>query len=307
MCYVMLSHSLGHSLRISRLGGGFFMNKNTWDSEDISLQAYFNDIAKSKPLKREREMELACRIKEGDNSARDELAQANLLFVISVAMKYKNRGLSLAELISAGNVGLMTAVDRFDPARGFKFISYAVWWIRQAIMQALAEDVRTVRLPLNKVNLLGKISKVSQRLREESEEDPDMAQIAAALNVSVEEVSDTVAKSRKEFSLDKTFDEDDDNSLLQTLVDPGQEAPDADILRTASQKQLDRVLDVLDDREQRIIRFYFGLDGNEPLTLEEIGSLMDLTRERIRQIKERAFSKLRHPSRCGDLQTLEDI
>ena len=143
------------------------MSNKAWDSEDAGLQAYFNDIAKSKPLKREQETELANRIKEGDNSARDELAQANLLFVISVAMKYKNRGLSLAELISAGNMGLMTAVDRFDPSRGYKFISYAVWWIRQSILQSLAEDVRTVHLPLNKVTLLHKISRMSQQLSNE--------------------------------------------------------------------------------------------------------------------------------------------
>jgi RNA polymerase primary sigma factor len=159
------------------------MSNKAWDSEDAGLQAYFNDIAKSKPLKREQETELANRIKEGDNSARDELAQANLLFVISVAMKYKNRGLSLAELISAGNMGLMTAVDRFDPSRGYKFISYAVWWIRQSILQSLAEDVRTVHLPLNKVTLLHKISRMSQQLSSEEKDEPDLEEIADALDV----------------------------------------------------------------------------------------------------------------------------
>ena len=278
------------------------MTYNTWDTDDAGLQAYFNDIASSKPLKRERETELAERIQAGDEEAREELARANLLFVISVAMKYRNRGLSLAELISAGNVGLMTAVDRFDPGRGFKFISYAVWWIRQAIMQALAEDVRTVRLPLNKVNLLGKISRVSQQLQGNHDESPDVEDIASALGVSVDEINETLSKSRKEFSLDRPFDQEEDMNLLQTLPDTAQPSPDAGILHTATHTQLDHVLDSLDPREQRIIRSYFGLDGNAPLTLEEIGSLMNLTRERIRQIKERAFSKLRHPSRCAALR-----
>lgn len=283
------------------------MSNKAWDSEDAGLQAYFNDIAKSKPLKREQETELANRIKEGDNSARDELAQANLLFVISVAMKYKNRGLSLAELISAGNMGLMTAVDRFDPSRGYKFISYAVWWIRQSILQSLAEDVRTVHLPLNKVTLLHKISRMSQQLSSEEKDEPDLEEIADALDVSIEEVRETLLSGRKSYSLDKEFEEDDERSLMKTLVDASQEAPDANILRTNTQRQLDSVLNSLDEREQRIVRLYFGLDGDEPLTLEQIGAMMDLTRERIRQIKERAFSKLRHPSRYNDLRALEDI
>jgi RNA polymerase primary sigma factor len=283
------------------------MSNKAWDSEDAGLQAYFNDIAKSKPLKREQETELANRIKEGDNSARDELAQANLLFVISVAMKYKNRGLSLAELISAGNMGLMTAVDRFDPSRGYKFISYAVWWIRQSILQSLAEDVRTVHLPLNKVTLLHKISRMSQQLSNEEKDEPDLEEIADALDVSIEEVRETLLSGRKSYSLDKEFEEDDERSLMKTLVDASQEAPDANILRTNTQQQLDNVLNSLDEREQRIVRLYFGLDGDEPLTLEQIGAMMDLTRERIRQIKERAFSKLRHPSRYNDLRALEDI
>jgi RNA polymerase primary sigma factor len=283
------------------------MSYNAWNGEDNNLQAYFNEVSTTKPLVREKERELADRAREGDETARDELVQANLLFVISIARKYQNRGLTLAELISAGNMGLMTAVDRFDPSRGFKFISYAVWWIRQSILQSLAEDVRTVHLPLNKVNLLHKISRMSQRLSGEREDEPDLEEIAVALDVSIEEVRETVLSGRKAQSLDKEFEEDDERSLMKTLVDVSQESPDANILRTATQRQLKHVLDSLDDREQRIVRLYFGLDGNEPLTLEQIGALMDLTRERIRQIKERAFSKLRHPSRHSELRALEDI
>ncbi len=282
------------------------MSYNARNDEDSSLQAYFNDISKSKPLVREKEKELAIRIKKGDKAARDELTQANLLFVISIAKKYQNRGLSLGELISAGNMGLMTAVDRFDPARGYKFISYAVWWIRQSILQTLAEDVRTVHLPLNKINLLHKISKVSQRLDGERGEEPDIEEVAAELDVSIEELHETMLSGRKVYSLDKEFQDDDERSLMQTLIDASQEAPDAHILRSATQEQLQDVLNNLDPRELRIMQLYFGLDGNEPLTLEQIGDLMGLTRERIRQIKERAFAKLRHPSRHKDLKAMEE-
>ena len=204
-------------------------------------------------------------------------------------------------------MGLMTAVDRFDPSRGYKFISYAVWWIRQSILQSLAEDVRTVHLPLNKVTLLHKISRMSQQLSSEEKDEPDLEEIADALDVSIEEVRETVLSGRKAYSLDKEFEEDDERSLMKTLVDASQEAPDANILRTTTQRQLDSVLNSLDKREQRIVRLYFGLDGDEPLTLEQIGEGLDVTRERIRQIKERAFSKLRHPSRYNDLRALEDI
>ena len=282
------------------------MSYNARNDEDSSLQAYFNDISKSKPLVREKEKELAIRIKKGDKAARDELTQANLLFVISIAKKYQNRGLSLGELISAGNMGLMTAVDRFDPARGYKFISYAVWWIRQSILQTLAEDVRTVHLPLNKINLLHKISKVSQRLDGERGEEPDIEEVAAELDVSIEELHETMLSGRKVYSLDKEFQDDDERSLMQTLIDASQEAPEAHILSSATQEQLQDVLNNLDPRELRIMQLYFGLDGNEPLTLEQIGDLMGLTRERIRQIKERAFAKLRHPSRHKDLKAMEE-
>ena len=277
------------------------MSYHVRSDEDSSLQAYFNDIADSKPLVREKEKELALRIKEGDRAARDELTRANLLFVISIAKKYQNRGLTLSELISAGNVGLMTAVDRFDPGRGYKFISYAVWWIRQSILQTLAEDVRTVHLPLNKINLLHKISRASQRLDGERGEESDMENVADALDVSVEEIRETVLSGRKVYSLDKEFQEDDERSLMKTLVDGSEESPDAHALRTAIHVQLEQALSSLDTRELRIIQLYFGLDGDEPLTLEQIGNLMGLTRERIRQIKERAFSKLRQASRELDL------
>ena len=277
---------------------------HNFQDEENTLRLYFDDIADSKPLSREREVELSARIKEGDMVARDEMVQANLRFVVDVAKKYQNRGLSLSDLISAGNLGLLTAAERFDGTKGFKFISYAVWWIRQSILQTIAEHARTVRLPLNKLSLLKDISKISRRLGQGRETDPDIDEIADELDVPAQEVLDTMLSARTVRSLDEAFEEDDERSLLNILADSSQETPDADVLRDSAREQLEEVLDNLDDRELRIIRLYFGLDGNESLTLEQIGGLMSLTRERIRQLKERALGKLRHPSRNQALKRL---
>jgi len=279
---------------------------HNYQDEESTLRLYFDDIANSKPLSREREVELSTRIQAGDITARDEMVQANLRFVVDVAKKYQNRGLSLSDLISAGNLGLLTAAERFDGTKGYKFISYAVWWIRQSILQTIAEHARTVRLPLNKVSLLKDISKASQRLGQGREGDPGIEEIAEELDVPAEEVLETMLSARTVRSLDEAFEEDDERSLLNILADSSQETPDADILRESAREQLEGVLNSLDDRELRIIRLYFGLDGNEALTLEQIGGLMGLTRERIRQLKERALSKLRHPSRNQTLKTLAD-
>ena len=279
---------------------------DTLSDRENTLRCYFDDIAASEPLTREREVELAARIKEGDMKARDELVQANLRFVIDVAKNYQNRGLSLSDLISAGNLGLLTAAERFDGTRGYKFISYAVWWIRQSIIQTLAEHVRTVRLPLNKVSLLKDISKASHRLGQGRHGEPDMEEIAAEMNMPAEVITDAVLSARPVSSLDEVFEDGDKRTLLNLLVDTSQEAPDAGILRDSAREQLESVLSSLDEREQRIIRLYFGLDGKEALTLEEIGCLMGVTRERVRQIKERALSRLRHPSRHQFLKSLEE-
>ncbi|MBI2502509.1 MAG: RNA polymerase sigma factor RpoD/SigA [Candidatus Latescibacteria bacterium] len=276
------------------------------NDEESTLRLYFDDIAESKPLSREKEVELAARIKEGDIQARDELVQANLRFVIDVAKNYQNRGLSLSDLISAGNLGLLTAAERFDGTKGYKFISYAVWWIKQSILQTIAEHARTVRLPLNKLSLLKDISKVSRRLGQGRESEPDVEEIAAELDVPPEEVLDTMLSARTVRSLDEAFEEDDERSLLNILADTSQEAPDSDVLRDSAREQLESVLNSLDERELRIIRLYFGLDGNEALTLEQIGGLMHLTRERVRQLKERALGKLRHPTRYHALLALVD-
>ena len=280
--------------------------KEILSDEENTLRLYFDDIADSKPLSREKEVELSARIKEGDMQARDQLVQANLRFVIDVAKNYQNRGLSLSDLIGAGNVGLLTAAERFDGTKGYKFISYAVWWIKQSILQTIAEHARTVRLPLNKLSLLKDISKASRKLGQGRESEPDIEEIAAELDVSAQEVLDTMLSARSVRSLDESFEEDDERSLLNILADNNQATPDDDVLRTSARAQLEEVLESLDERELRIIRLYFGLDGSESLTLEQIGGLMSLTRERVRQLKERALGKLRHPTRYQALLALVD-
>ena len=282
------------------------MSKILGDRES-DLRYYLNDVAMTRfePLSREREVALASRIKKGDLQARNELVQANLRFVISVAKNYQHRGLPFSDLISAGNLGLITAAERFDGAKGHKFISYAVWWIRQSILTTLADHSRTVRLPLNKVGLLRDISKAARHLGQELEEEPDAEAIAAELGLPTQEVQEALLNARTVFSLDQAFHEDDEpNNRLKVLTDGHQEAPDALALRASAREHLERVLSNLDEREQRILCLYLGLDGEEGLTLEAIGKQMGVTRERIRQIKDQALSKLRHPSRRQDLESL---
>jgi len=274
--------------------------------EETTLRLYFDDIADSRPLSREREVALSERIDEGDMQARDELVSANLRFVIDVAKNYQNRGLSLSDLISAGNVGLLTAAERFDGAKGYKFISYAVWWIKQSILQSIAEQARTVRLPLNKLSLLKDISKASRKLGQGRESEPAVEEIAKELDLPEREILDTMMSARSLRSLDETFDQDDERSLINIIADENQATPDQNVLENASKSQMEEALEILDKRELRIIRLYFGLDGTESLTLEEIGGMMGLTRERVRQLKERALGKLRHPSRYQALLSLVD-
>ena len=276
------------------------------DRESSTLRAYFDDIAGSEPLSREREVELSARIQDGDQDARDELIQANLRFVIDVAKNYQNRGLSFPDLISAGNLGLMTAAERFDGTRGYKFISYAVWWIRQSILQTIAEHVRTVRLPLNKLSLLKDISKATRKLGHGRDHEPVVEEIAKELDLSPDVVTDAILSARPVSSLDGAFDDDEKRSLLNIVPDQNQRAPDSELMRGSARGQLEDVLNSLDEREQKIIRLYFGLDGMEALTLEQIGDLIGVTRERVRQIKERALGRLRHPSRYQFLKQITE-
>ncbi len=277
-----------------------------WDMED-ALGSYLSEIASSTPLSASDEVELARRIKEGDEVARNGLVEANLRFVVSVAKEYKNRGVPLADLVSAGNMGLITAAERFDENKGFKFISYAVWWIRQAILQTLAEQSRTVRLPLNKVGLLYKISKASRAIRQERADEPEPEEIARELEVSVDEVKETLLSGRSVRSLDASFQEEEEQSLLDVLPDDSQESPEMDVIRDCMRGQIENALSGLVNREAEIIRLYFGLKGEEPMTLDQIGARFCLTRERVRQIKEKALLRLRHPSRSERLRAYSKV
>ncbi len=261
-----------------------------------ALHHYLEDVASSQPLSSAEEVELAVRIREGDQKARAKLIEANLRFVITVAYEYQNQGVPLVDLISSGNVGLITAAERFDETRGFKFISYAVWWIRQSILQTLAEHARVVRLPLNRVELLRRISRCKNNQKQEPSTRTAEEEIAEELDIPVEQVTDILTSGQRTLSLDTSLG-DGENSLLEMMPDNSQEAPDAMTLRNTLKDEISSALSTLDEREQKVIRLYFGLGGGTEMTLEEIGKQFRLTRERIRQIKEKALRKLRHPTR----------
>jgi len=274
--------------------------------EDRSLDLYLREIGESRLISANEEVELAKRIKEGDQEALEKLTKANLRFVVSVAKQYQNQGLSLADLINEGNIGLIKAAKRFDETRGFKFISYAVWWIRQAILQALAEQSRIVRLPLNRVGTLHKIGKISSSLEQEYGREPSPSEIAKELELSAVEVSDTLKISNTHLSLDAPFSTSEDNSLMDVLEDEFQPAPDEALLDESLRLEIERALDTLSRREAEVINLYFGLNHERALTLEEIGARFNLTRERVRQIKEKAIRRLRHASRSKSLRAYLD-
>jgi RNA polymerase primary sigma factor len=270
--------------------------------EDRSLDLYLREIGETPLITAQEEVSLAKRIKEGDHTALEKLTKANLRFVVSVAKQYQNQGLSLADLINEGNIGLIKAAKRFDETRGFKFISYAVWWIRQAILQALAEQSRIVRLPLNRVGTLHKIGKISSSLEQEYGREPSPDEIARELELSEVEVSDTLKISNSHLSLDAPFSVSEDNSLMDVLEDEFQPAPDEALLVESLKVEIERALDSLNPREAEVVNLYFGLTTEKALTLEEIGARFGLTRERVRQIKEKAIRRLRHASRSKSLR-----
>jgi len=270
--------------------------------EDRSLDLYLKEIGETSLITAAEEVVLAKRIRAGDHTALEKLTKANLRFVVSVAKQYQNQGLSLADLINEGNIGLITAAKRFDETRGFKFISYAVWWIRQAILQALAEQSRIVRLPLNRVGTLHKIGKVSAALEQELGRDPSADEIASQLALTEGEVSDTLKISNSHLSLDAPFSASEDNSLIDVLEDDMQPAPDEELLSDSLKSEIEKALDTLTPREAEVINLYFGLNHEKALTLEEIGARFNLTRERVRQIKEKAIRRLRHASRSKALR-----
>ncbi len=270
--------------------------------EDKSLDLYLREIGETPLINAAEEVKLAKRIKQGDQWALEKLTKANLRFVVSVAKQYQNQGLSLADLINEGNIGLIKAAKRFDETRGFKFISYAVWWIRQAILQSLAEQSRIVRLPLNRVGTLHKIGKISSSLQQEFGRDPSAKEIAKKLSLSEGEVSDTLKISNSHLSLDAPFSVSEDNSLIDILEDEEQPSPDESLLSDSMRVEIEKALNTLSPREALVINLYFGLNHQKPLTLEEIGARFSLTRERVRQIKEKAIRRLRHASRSKALR-----
>jgi RNA polymerase primary sigma factor len=268
-----------------------------------SLDIYLHEINKTPLLKKEEEKKLAQRIRKGDKEALDQLVKANLRFVVSIAKQYANQGLSLEDLINDGNLGLIKAAHRFDEKRGFKFISYAVWWIRQAMLQSLAEHSRIVRLPLNRAGTLYRIGKASRQLDQELGRAPNAEEIAKRLKISEDEVKDTMHIANTHISLDDPYSNDqDDNALVDYLEDEHAEMPDEQTYSNALGDDMEKALGTLTEREREILILYFGLSGAEPLTLEEIGRRLDLTRERIRQIKEKAIMRLRHSSRAKFLK-----
>ena len=268
-----------------------------------SLSKYLQEISKYEPLSPDREVELAIRVKQGDRRALKELTEANLRFVVSVAKDYQGQGLPLTDLINEGNLGLIKAAERFDETRGFKFISYAVWWIRQSVLQALAEHSRIVRLPLNRVGTISKINKASEKLEQEFERSPRADELAHQLEMKINEINDAQRIARRHHSLDTPFSDDEKNSLLDVIADVNTEAPDLELHMNSLEKEVKDALDTLKDREKDVIKMYFGIDREYALTLNEIGEEFGLTRERVRQIKEKAIRRLRHRSRSKKLRT----
>lgn len=270
---------------------------------DHTLEQYLQEIGEVPLLDQQEEIELARRIREGDEPALEILTKANLRFVVSVAKQYQNQGLSLGDLINEGNLGLIKAANRFDETRGFKFISYAVWWIKQSILQALAEQSRIVRLPLNKVGTMNKIGKAFSALEQEFEREPSPEEIADQLDISDFEVSETIQKSGRHLSLDAPFSEEEENRLLDIIENQEQPAPDNTLITESLRIELERALSTLTPREAEVVKLYFGIDMEVPMTLEEIGERFNLTRERVRQIKEKALRRLRHASRSKPLRS----
>jgi len=278
------------------------ITKSITNRESASLDKYLQEIGREELITAEEEVILAKKIKDGDQRALEKLTRANLRFVVSVAKQYQNQGLSLPDLINEGNLGLIKAARRFDETRGFKFISYAVWWIRQSILQALAEQSRIVRLPLNQVGSLNKINKAYSKLEQQFEREPSAEELADILDLPIDKVSDTMKVSGRHVSMDAPFANGEESSLLDVLVNLDSPKADTGLMNESLSKEIDRALSTLTEREREVVKLFFGIGLNHGLTLEEIGDKFDLTRERVRQIKEKAIRRLRHSSRSKLLQ-----
>src|SRR6202012_3708895 len=280
------------------------ITKSISNRESASLDKYLQEIGREELITAEEEVQLAKKIRDGDQNALEKLTRANLRFVVSVAKQYQNQGLSLPDLINEGNLGLIKAAQRFDEPRGFKFISYAVWWIRQSILQALAEQSRIVRLPLNKVGLTNRIQKAYSHLEQEFEREPSAEELAEILELDIEEVSSTLGIAARHVSMDTPLSEGEDNTLIDVLINPNAEMANTNIEHKESLKQeIDRSLKTLTERQKEVICFFFGIGVDHPMSLEDIGEKFNLTRERVRQIKDKAITKLRSNSRSKMLRS----
>ncbi len=279
------------------------ISKQFTNRENKSLDKYLNEISKVSMIDAQEEVELARRIREGDQAALEKLVNANLRFVVSVSKQYQNQGLTLGDLINEGNMGLIKAAKRFDETRGFKFISYAVWWIRQSILQALADQSRIVRLPLNKVGSLGRITQMAAKLEQELEREATPDEIAEALQVPLSEVENALRSSGRHLSIDAPLADGEDNTLLGVLDQNDEPNPDTPLINESLQNEINRVISTLSDKERDVLKYYFGLDGNAAHTLEDISEKVGLTRERVRQIKEKALRRLRKSSKSKVLKS----
>jgi len=281
------------------------ITKQVTNRETASLDKYLSEISREIMISADEEVELARRIRKGDKAALERLTRANLRFVVSVSKQYQNQGLALPDLINEGNIGLIKAAERFDETRGFKFISYAVWWIRQSILQALAEQARMVRLPLNKIGNINKINRAFSELEQKNERPPSVDELAEFLECSPEEVRQALANNNRHMSMDASLIEGDESSssMIDLLVNDTIPSPETDLETESLRKDVERSLRTLTSRESDVLKMYYGLNGKYPLTLEEIGERFDLTRERVRQIKEKAIRRLKHTSRSRMLKT----
>ncbi len=279
------------------------ISKSITNRDSASLERFLSDISKVQMIGADEEVELARKIKAGDEDALNRLVTTNLRFVVSVAKQYQNQGIGLQDLINEGNLGLIKAAQRFDETRGFKFISYAVWWIRQAILQAIADQSRIVRLPLNKIGTINKINKAYAYLEQELEREPRADEIAKMLDITEAEVRDSLRNSSRHLSMDASLTQDEDNNMYDVLKSEDSPTPDKGLLYESLKTEVNRVIATLPQREADILKLYFGLDSKHPMTLEEIGEKFDLTRERVRQIKEKALRRLKHTSKCKILKS----
>ena len=280
------------------------MRRKSRRAENKLLDLYYKDLDGSDPLSSDEEKDLTRLAREGDQNARNKLIVSNLRFVIKLAIQYQGYGVALEDLIGAGNLGLITATERFDETRGFRFISYATWWIRRALHQTLLEDTRPIRMPTNRQKLLKKIAKISSRIGHGSGSEPDLKAIASQLGVSLAMMEDTLSLSKRVISLDEPVDAGSNLDMKHILADSGQERPDSRVIEQSDRKQVGKALRTLEDRETRVLRMYFGMGRENPLTLEQIGRFLGLIRERVRQIRNRALAKLRHPKRRYILEPL---